>query len=368
MLRLKILYTIPTLGVGGAEILLRDLAIFFKNKGHDVSVMTLLPDADDFITMDLLSNRIKIIRCPAKKRYNLFCILKNIIFLIRHFKNHYYDIIHTNLTWDLYNLAAVNFFVKNKLRLITTEHNTIVPRRDNFFIRMFDLERIIYKQYLTVVCITKEVKHNLLRALPFLEQKLLVVENGVDLMKFCDSYIAKIRVENPIILCVGTLQERKDQYTLLRAANILKNITVWLVGDGPDRAQIESLVKSLKLQNRVFLLGKRNDIPAILSQATIYVQPSLYEGFGLAVLESMAAGLPVVGTYNIGLGELIDDVGLSFPVGDEIALAKIIENLLNDPDLLQQMSKKSQQKAARYAQDIMANKYLEIYINKTKES
>ncbi|HLX19048.1 MAG TPA: glycosyltransferase, partial [Gaiellaceae bacterium] len=92
------------------------------------------------------------------------------------------------------------------------------------------------------------------------------------------------------------------------------------------RAALESLARELGVESRVFLLGRVPDVAAWLQRASVYVQPSRWEGFGLAVLEAMVCGLPVVATDVSSLPELVVDgeTGLLVPVADVEALALAI--------------------------------------------
>lgn len=359
---MRILYVLPALGVGGAEVLVKNLAISFIHMGYNVSVLTMLPDGDDFITKVLIENGVKIIRCPAKKRYSILEIIKNLIFLVRHFKNNEYDVIHTNLTWDLYNLAVVSLLVNRKLKLVTTEHNTVVPRRDNFFIKLFFLEYLIYKRYLKVVCITEEVFKCLTLRLPFLSNKCIVINNGVPLDIDYIEYDALKKINYPIILCIGTLCERKQQRVLIEAVSKMSPLVeLWIVGDGPDRDSLGSLVKKIGIEKKVKFLGKMRDVFGVIKQATIYVQASLHEGLSISMLEAMVGGLPMVVSDAPGMKELTLNVARFFPVGNVEALTSILDELLKDHNRLQLMSKLSRQRAGDFSIEKTANGYLKLY-------
>ena len=86
--------------------------------------------------------------------------------------------------------------------------------------------------------------------------------------------------------------------------------------------------------DRVLFLGHRGDVTAILSALDLFVQPSLYEGFGMSLLEAMAARLPIVATHVGGIPEVVDDqvAGLLVPPADAAALARAAITLLSDPE------------------------------------
>lgn len=359
---MKVLHVIVALGIGGAEILLKGLMLDFKRKGIDATIIVFLRE-ENFIYQSLVKNGISVIFCPRNKKFSLI----NLFFLFNHLKKYKYDVIHSHLTWDQYALAFINFIFCKPLHLVATEHNTVMRRRNNFFIRALKTENWLYKQYKKVICITDEVYVNLTKAVPAVKDKCKIIVNGIDLKKFyCNrSYQFNINDQKhiPIILCVGSLKPVKSQDTLIDAVKLVKRDTrVWLVGTGESYYNtLKQKVHDLGLEKKVLFLGTRKNINQIIRQATIYVQPSLYEGFGIAMLEAMAGGLPVIASDAKGMHELVDGVGMTFSVGDSGKLAQIIDMLLDDSDLLAELSRKSQLKAQQYSIEKTVDLYIDTY-------
>src|SRR5205814_2309122 len=108
-----------------------------------------------------------------------------------------------------------------------------------------------------------------------------------------------------------------------------------VLGEGPERAALERLSAELGMAERVFLLGRMPDVAAWLRRATLLVHPARWEGFGMAVLEAMLAGLPVVASAVSSLPELVLDgeTGLLVPPDDPQALARAVGCALEQPDL-----------------------------------
>jgi glycosyltransferase involved in cell wall biosynthesis len=137
-----------------------------------------------------------------------------------------------------------------------------------------------------------------------------------------------------------------------------------LAGDGPLRQPLEQLAHSLGVKRNVIFLGDRRDIPAVLASLDISVLPSRSESLSNVIIESMAAGLPVVATRVGGNGELINDEenGLLVPPGDEEALEHAIERLLNDGLLRSQMGRQAREAAlASYSLKKIRDRYQELY-------
>jgi glycosyltransferase involved in cell wall biosynthesis len=137
---------------------------------------------------------------------------------------------------------------------------------------------------------------------------------------------------------VGRLDSNRDYPTLIRAIAILRDqditVELWLIGEGSHRPQFEALVAKLELADRVKFLGCCTDIAELLGQLDLYAWPALsLEGFGIALAEAMAAGVPIVASDVGACRELLDDgrCGLLVEPGSPEALAAGIEAVLADP-------------------------------------
>jgi glycosyltransferase involved in cell wall biosynthesis len=138
----------------------------------------------------------------------------------------------------------------------------------------------------------------------------------------------------PRLIAVGRLKAPKDFLTLLRALAALSEhaFETLIVGEGPDRGEIEAEIARLGLDGRVQLAGERDDVADLLAGSDVFVLSSRSEGLPVSVLEAMAAELPVVASDVGGLSELVVDgeTGLLVPTGDEAALGDALAGLLED--------------------------------------
>jgi glycosyltransferase involved in cell wall biosynthesis len=141
----------------------------------------------------------------------------------------------------------------------------------------------------------------------------------------------------------GRLSPEKGLATLLRALSLLPedtNIRVFVAGEGPQREDLEALSRELCLGPRVTFLGFRDDARQLMQEMDAVVHVPAYEGFGLVMIEAMAAARPlVVNDAPGGMTELVEDGvnGLIVPAGDASALAGALTNLSRDPGLRQQL-------------------------------
>ncbi|OGB74174.1 hypothetical protein A2V68_00105 [candidate division Kazan bacterium RBG_13_50_9] len=177
--------------------------------------------------------------------------------------------------------------------------------------------------------------------------KIEVIPNGIDLKSFAKGAVRSD--EGELVLgVVGRLEPVKGVEYLLRALSILKNEfglipPVIIVGAGSLMESLMEYAKRVGLA-RVKFLGEQIDVTGALEQMDVLVVPSLHEGFGMVVLEGLAAGKLVVASALPAIRDLITDGenGLLFPIGDSKALAMILRGVLTDPKLFHRVSNGAQ--------------------------
>jgi len=153
-----------------------------------------------------------------------------------------------------------------------------------------------------------------------------------------------------VIGSVGWLTPVKGHRVLLEAVALLRRtwprLCVVIVGDGPLREELKRIASARGLAGAVRLLGTRADIPECLAGMDLYVQPSLNEGMGRALVEAMAAGRPVVASRVGGIPSLIEHrrTGLLVPPGDPDALAEAIAELITHPELARALGHAARQR------------------------
>lgn len=353
---MKILHIINTLNIGGAEKLLVDLALKFNEQGQSVDIL-LLNGKDSFLLRRLEEANIKVMTLGKKTNiYNPLLIFRLIPYLKK------YDIIHAHLFPVQYWVAFASLFISKKTILLTTEHSTYNRRRAIKPLRLVD--KFVYKRYATIIAISEQTQEALQAYLPHLD-KLTIIENGIDTAAYRVVTEEKSVVkEHFILIQIAGFKIQKDQQTVVRALQYLpEDIHLWLVGTGELQAEVLQVVEDLNLTTRVKFLGVRDDIPALLHQSDIVVMSSHWEGFGLAALEGMAAGKPVIASDVPGLREVVKDAGFLFELHDEKALAEAITTLYHDKAIYQQTATACSQRALAYDISKMAERYLSLYQN-----
>jgi colanic acid/amylovoran biosynthesis glycosyltransferase len=191
-------------------------------------------------------------------------------------------------------------------------------------------------------------------------QKIAVICNGVDSNRFAhtDTPAAiktelTIPVHHQVVGLIARLEPAKDVTTFLRAAALVaqqrQDVSFLIVGGGSLQGNLEREARQLQLNGRVVFTGPRRDVPQLLSMCDISVLSSLKEGMSNTIMESMAAGKPMVATNVGGNAELIADgeTGFLTPTRDPSVLAAAMQKILDDPALAQRMG---QQAKVRIAQ------------------
>jgi glycosyltransferase involved in cell wall biosynthesis len=192
---------------------------------------------------------------------------------------------------------------------------------------------------------------------------LKVIHNGADLQMFEPSRFQAVIPdfrrsmgieENLFILGnIARLTEQKGQEVLLQAVSLLirqgRNLKVVLVGGGPRRGELESLVDRLGINDHVLFLGPRHDLPELLSLFDILVLSSHWESLPVIILEAMAMAKPVVATDVAGVCEVVEDevTGLLVEPNKPQLLAQAILKLMDNPGLAAQMGIAGRQRVER---------------------
>lgn len=173
-----------------------------------------------------------------------------------------------------------------------------------------------------------------------------------------------------LLACVGGIQRRKGQLDLVEAAALLvarfPDLVLVLCGDASDaeyHARVLRRIEALRLGARFRFPGFQSDVRSLLAHCELLVHPAHSEGFGLVIIEAMAAGKPVVATRSGGPEEIVEDgvSGLLVPVGDPAALAAAIARVLDEPRLAGAMGRAAVQRAMLFTSEEAARPTEAIY-------
>lgn len=360
---MKVLYIINTLKMGGAPRLVTDIALRIAEKPEmEVGLLTFEDSEDSALYKNIASHPTLKLYDLSKEKPGRARIIKKIRQVSKE-----YDIIHAHLfPSGYYTVMAARGLGKP---IFYTEHSTHNRRRDKKFLR--PLERLVYSKYTIIAAISEPVNNSLAEWLRSakIASRIVTIENGVDLSFFRDSISPDGSLENTLpvngrtrLIMVARFTASKDHATVMRAVSLLKDkdIELVFVGDGDTMESCKEIAGQLELGERCIFLGSRHDIPKLLKESHIGIQSSNWEGFGLAAVEMMASGLPVIASDVSGLSDVARGAGLLFPKGDAEALADRITELL-DPMRYNEIREKCLKRAAKYDLSQTVEGYIRLY-------
>lgn len=338
--KISLMHLINCFSLAGAEKLVFDLATGIDKDKFEVIVCgmaTIKDNIEETICNDLQEKGVRplLLGKTANKRR-----IESVLNLRKNLKEHNITILHTHCqSPDFY--GKISAFLARTPLVFSTIHNVAGYHAIH--------EGILNKLTTRYVAISETVKQYGISDLKIPSEKIEVIHNAVNTRKYTPINIDKnakmqelgVPIGRKIVTTVGTCQERKGHHYLIEAAEkVLKKFSdthFLIIGDTSAdfdfTSRIKTMVDAGKLQDRISLLGKRTDIPEILSISDIFVLPSLWEGLPISLLEAMASGVPAVVT-NVGSNpEVIADGvnGYMVPPKNSLLLAQRIEDLLSDP-------------------------------------
>lgn len=275
------------------------------------------------------------------------------------------DVICTHFTRSL-----VAGFVAAKTRripVIHNEHSSAYYRKGSG--RMF--ARFILPWVDLVVCNSHHTCRSVRESFPGTNDKLVTIHNPVE-ERIARRSREEVRAafcvaDNEVLIAhIGGMFPMRDQITLLRAFNGLRKtscmVRLLMIGEGPERAGLELKVKQFGLEKSVVFTGYSDEIGDYLKAADIYVNPTLDEGFGIAVVEAMLFGLPVVLSDCGAHPELVvsEKSGFLYEGGNATALASWLRYLIDKPVVRRLVGQAGKMQAQqRFSPDAFATQYLQ---------
>jgi glycosyltransferase involved in cell wall biosynthesis len=208
-----------------------------------------------------------------------------------------------------------------------------------------------------VTCVSQQVADFVVDQVGIPQNKVVVIPNGVevpDVDRFPGSRGARTELGLPIDqVVVGTvarLDPVKRLDVLFQALGSLPDVSSVIIGDGPERARLMALSDRIEPTGRIHFAGQQGDVRPWLAAMDVFALSSDWEGMSNALLEAMAAGLPIVATAVGGTPDVVVDgvTGLLVPPRDSSALAKAIATLVRDPDLRRRMGQAGRERVLQH--------------------
>ncbi len=330
---LHIVHTESSCGWGGQEIRVLTEAEGFLARGHHVELLT-PPKAEIFAAAR--SRNIPVHALPIERK-SLAGLAAMRSWLGA--RGRAADVLNSHSSTDSWLVALARTTLPGTPPLIRTRHvsSPVSPGRTTFW---------LYQRASAHVVTTGEaLRQQLHRNNGFALESMTSVPTGIDLARFRPAEPRAARQalglpQRPTLVIVATLRNWKGHSYLLEAFSRLRSVLPeWqlvIVGDGPQRQNLERMVGELGLASAVRLVGRRDDVPAWLNAAELFALPSYgEEGVPQAIMQAMACGLAVVSTPIGAIAEAVIDktTGLLVPPRDASALAQALQQLMTDQAL-----------------------------------
>ena len=295
--RIKILYISPTLASGGAERLTLDL---MENIDKEIFSPSLLLFAGrGFFYEEAQRKRIKV--KSLKKR----CLIDPINFysICKYIKRLKPDIVHTQMGADFFGrLAAKLAGVKI---IVSTEHNVLT----NYSSLISFLKRRTASWSKKTICVSQAILDDMKKQHKN-KTDLQLIYNGIDAEKFSQIKRKIANDEEVVFGSLGRLSEQKNYSLLIQAVAQVKSDLKFkfkIAGEGELRERLLDEIRLAQVEDKIELVGVKEDVPAFLQELDFFILPSKWEGLGIVLLEAGLARLPVLASATGGILEIIED-------------------------------------------------------------
>lgn len=360
---------------GGSGVVATELGKALAEKGHEVHFITYSRPVrlEDFFSTNIYYHEVNVNAYPLfeYKPYET-ALASMIVDVVRYQK---LDILHVHYAIPH---AACAFMAQQILKnmgihipFVTTLHGTDIT----IVGRDASVEPVITFSILqsdAVTAVSKSLKQDTYNNFPDVKNKPIeVIYNFVDTQRFyrkkLDHFKKAIAPNNEPIICHSSnFRKVKNVDDVIRAFDLIRKkipAKLLLIGDGPERTNTEHLCRELGNCGDIRFLGKQDAIEDILSISDVFMLPSSAESFGLAALEAMACGVPVVATHVGGLPELVThgETGFLVQEHDVQELAKSTLQILESPEKHQQFSQCAYRSAMQFEKSKIVLRYENLY-------
>jgi glycosyltransferase involved in cell wall biosynthesis len=354
----------PSLQPGGAERVALDLANWFSQKG--IKVFLVLAKNLGGFTEEVGKN----ISIVDLKSNHVFQTIPKLISLIQDFQP---TIILSFQTQANVAILVASLLSHLHIPVIPTEHSTISINLNRKGLLkeklLLPLARILYHQAPALISVSRKAADDLISTLHLDSKKVRVIYNPINLTKILNS--SQMEYQHPwltpgtppLLLAVGRLTEAKGFSDLIQAISIVlqkRPVNLMIIGEGEKRTELENQIKTLGLENFVELNGFMANPYSVLSKADLFVSSSIWEGFGVAIVEAMACGIKVVATDCLsGPAEILENgrFGTLVPPGNPQLLAdailKSVDRTVISPD--------AKERANDFSIDKIGHQYLSLF-------
>lgn len=338
---------------GAAESYAISLAKGFAGRGHDV-LLVYAPEIMRPVLDKIDASQVRSFKLPVNRIARYRAARR----ILRDFAPH---VVHVNTVLSIVMLAARRSRIDGR---VMTEH--VLPLQPHYNWRGSLMSRLARQSTRLLIVFSRAnaiVAQSIWR-----DVAIRVIPPSVNVDDKPRTPPTELRTSRGIsVVAISRLSPEKRIDVLLRATARLASSgqirEVVIVGEGPERSRLVALSAELNISKFVRWTGYLSDVTSALDQADVFIHCSEREGFGVAILEAMARGIPAIVTDLPSIREVVGDSALSVvPVNDEIALARAIASAALDSDLRREKSKAARNRAsALFSRKAMIERHERLY-------
>ena len=361
--KLKLWYMVPSLGYGGTTRIAAALVKYAKH--FDVEIVVLKRTSSDK---------------TMPENINYYPLAENVPFWVqsRLLKTvFYFRQINKSLRENVPSIVLGDVTALNTIlllnRVLYGEPKRLIVRMGNIKSKSLRAEKSIraiverlsikylFPKATAIITPTKAVRDDLIANFRIPEERIFVIPNPLDIEAIQEAASEPVNHpwfsdSIPVITTVGRLSPRKGIEYLIEAIRILilhkkEKCRLLIVGNGPRRVELQAKVEKEKLTDYITFLGEQPNPFKFVAKSSLYIHPALWEGFGYAVVEAMACGIPVIAMKDSGgPEEIINDGvdGFLIPPADPGVMAEAILRLLNDETLRNRIAIQAKERAQQF--------------------
>lgn len=352
---MKIVHVVYSLELGGAEVLVAQLCRMQRANGHDVSVCAYssLGVMGEELAADGFSIYVPGEAPPALTMLRYF----------RHFRVLRPDVVHCHNPAPTLQ-AAMSARLAGARSVIATRHSLVAPPYETAAEIKFSLLSY-FCDWVVGICDATCLN---LRGAPLARQSRTVrVYNGAAPIELVGT--ERLEKRGFTLVFIGRLAAVKDLGTLIRAVALareqVRDLELWIVGDGPVRSELEALSAELGVSAAVRFWGRQMQTARFYAAADVFAMSSVSEGLPMSLLQAMSAGVPALVTDVGGMAEVVRlaQCGLMAPVGDWKTMAGQIVCLAEEPEVRAQFSECGHRTyGAEFTLEKMEAEYMKLYV------
>ncbi|PIP74759.1 MAG: glycosyltransferase family 4 protein [Candidatus Levybacteria bacterium CG_4_9_14_3_um_filter_35_16] len=359
--------------INGVAISVEECAKALAKRGHEVYII-----APSYPNLKKEKNVFRLRSITVHKKFNIRAALVNPGTEVYKILRQDFDIIHGH-TGGPISMAGIEFAKLKKIPYVFTYH-TFWDKYVHYFLRgkvitprmVRLISRVLIGRCSTVIAPTQKVKEELISY--GVKKPIFVIPNCIDLKKFkteAKGFLRKkfkLAKQDKIILFVGRLGKEKSIDFLVSAFSLInktcKNTKLVIVGNGPEKENLQYLAKKLELSDKVLFAGEisYDILPKVYGDADMFVFASTTETQGMVIMEAMASGLPIVAVRDGAIRSMIGNkINGILVKKDEQKFAKQVINLLKNKKLREKLSVNAKKRVAKFSEEKTVEKLEKLY-------